>query len=242
MSLTPADNTVLKRRLVVIGVGVALVIAAAVAMLPGKKPAAPEALPTGNEAPAEVQALPLPTAQEILAAYGGLSSNTTQQSLVARVGNHIAKASDASKLSGTLRFYVVADENRINVFALPDGTIFITSLLLNHLKTEGQLAAMLSHEIAQVLHKHRPTYQATGEIVFAQDQEIRADATGVKLMGQAGYNPQAYIDTLMAMRDINMEVPVEFFVSHPSPVNRVARIEFAIKQQFPEGVPDALSE
>lgn len=242
MNLQAPDNTVLKRRLIIIGLGVLLVIAAAVAMLPGKQPAAPEALPTANESPADVQTLALPTAQEILAAYGGLSSNTQQQSLVARVGNHIAKASDASKLSGTLRFYVTAEENRINVFALPDGTIFITSLLLNHLKTEGQLAAMLSHEIAQVVHQHRPNYQATGEIVFSQDEEIRADATGVKLMSQAGYNPQAYIDTLMAMRDINMQVPVEFFVSHPSPVNRIARIEFAIKQQFPDGVPDALSE
>ncbi len=235
------DNAVLKRRLIVIGLGVALVVVAAVAMLPEKKGPA-EALPTTNEAPSEVQTLPLPTAQEILAAYGGLSSNTEQQSLVTRVGNHIAKASDAAKLSGGLRFYVVGDENRINVFALPDGTIFITSLLLNHLKTEGQLAAMLAHEIAQVTHKHRPHYQASGEIVFAQDQEVRADASGVKLMSQAGYNPQALIDTLMMLRDINMEVPVEFFVTHPSPVNRIARIEFAIKQQFPDGVPDALSE
>ncbi len=241
MNIPTPDKALLKRRLAVIAVGVALVIAGAVSLLPGKK-AAEEALPTDNAAPADVKTLPLPTAQEVLATYGGLSKNTEQQSLVARVGNHIVKSSDASKLSGTMRFYVMADENRINVFALPDGTIFITSLLLNHLKTEGQLAAMLSHEIAQVTHKHRPHYEATGQIVFDQDQELRADATGVKLMSQAGYNPQALIDVLMVMRDINMNVPVEFFVSHPSPVNRVARIEFAIKQQFPDGVPDALSK
>lgn len=241
MSQPTPHTAVWKRRLVLIGVGVLLIIAAAISMLP-KKDVAPEALPTANESPAQVETLPLPTAQEILAAYGGLSKNTTQQSLVARVGNHIVQASDASQLSGTMRFYVMADENRINVIALPDGTIFITSLLLNHLKTEGQLAAMLAHEIAQVLHKHRPTYQTGGPLTFTQEQEIRADFSGVKLMSQAGYNPQALIDTLMAMRDINLQVPVEFFVSHPSPVNRIARIEFAIKQQFPEGVPDALSE
>ena len=235
------DITSHKRRFAVIAVGVLLVIAAAVAMLP-KKPSAPEALPTGDLPASEVQTLPLPSASEVLAAYGGLSPNTTQQSLVTRVGNQIAKGSDAAKLSGGLRFYVVADENRINVFALPDGTIFITSLLLNHLKTEAQLAAMLSHEIAQVVSKHRPHYQASGEIVYSQDQEIRADAGAVKLMSQAGYNPNALIETLMMMRDINMQVPVEFFVSHPSPVNRVARIEFAIKQQFPDGVPAALSK
>lgn len=241
MTIQTPDSTVLKRRLALIAVGVLLIIAAAISMLPQKQ-AAPEALPTATETPEQVQTLPLPTVQEILAAYGGLSKNTTQQSLVARVGNHIVKASDASKLSGTMRFYVMADENRINAFAMPDGTIFISSLLLNHLKTEGQLAAMLAHEIAQVMHKQRPTYQTGGPITYTQEQEIRADASGVKLMSQAGYNPQALIDTLMMMRDINMEVPVEFFVSHPSPVNRVARIEFAIKQQFPDGVPDALSE
>lgn len=241
MNMQVPTNAILKRRLAVIAVGVALVIAGAVAMLPQKE-SPREALPTGDEAPATVQTLPLPSAQELVAAYGGLSTNTSQQSLVARVGNHVAKGSDAAKLAGGLRFYVVADENRINVFALPDGTIFITSLLLNHLKTEAQLASMLAHEIAQVMQKHRPHYQATGEIVYSQDQEIRADAGAVKLMSQAGYNPQALIDVLMMMRDINMEVPVEFFVSHPSPVNRVARIEYAIKQQFPDGVPSVLSK
>lgn len=241
MSFNAPNNAVLKRRLAVIAVGVALVIAGAVALLPSK-PEKPDALPTSENAPEDVQTLPLPSTQELVAAYGGLSANTEQQSLVARVGNHIVKSSDAAKLSGGMRFYVVADENRINVFALPDGTVLITSLLLNHLKTEAQLAAMLSHEVSQVVHKHRPHYQASGEIVYGQDQEIRADAGSVKLMSQAGYNPQALIDVLMMLRDINMQVPVEFFVSHPSPVNRVARIEFAIKQQFPDGVPDVLSK
>jgi predicted Zn-dependent protease len=34
--------------------------------------------------------------------------------------------------------------------------------------------------------------------------------------------------------------PPEFFSTHPNPENRVARIEEAIQQQFPGGVPGGL--
>lgn len=231
-------------RLIAVAVGVLVILAAVGFSMIDKPSVTTEALPTTSDPVEKVQTqlLPLPSTSEVLAAYGGLSSNTAQQTLVTRVGNTIVTKSDAAKMGGSFRFYVLADANRINVFAMPDGTIFITSLLLNHLKTEAQLASMLSHEIAQAVSKHRPNYQATGEIVYTQENEVKADASAVRLMSQAGYNPQALIDVLMMMRDINMKVPVEFFVSHPSPVNRVARIEFAIKQQFPDGVPAALSK
>jgi len=186
--------------------------------------------------------LPLPSSSELAQDYGGLSKNGEQQALVTRVGEHIVSNSDANKSGRGFRFYLLADENRINVIAMPDGNIFITTLLLNHLKTEGQLAAMLAHEIGQLTLSQTPYYSDENLPTFAREQELRADAAGVKLMSQAGYNPQALIDTLGMLRDLNDAVRVEFFLSHPSPVNRIPHIEYAISKQFPKGVPDSLSK
>jgi predicted Zn-dependent protease len=36
--------------------------------------------------------------------------------------------------------------------------------------------------------------------------------------------------------------PPEFFSTHPNPDNRIARIQEAINQEFPNGVPDGLDK
>jgi predicted Zn-dependent protease len=50
-------------------------------------------------------------------------------------------------------FYVV-DNDIINAFAVPGGHIFVNSGLITALDNEGQLAAILSHEIAHVTSRH----------------------------------------------------------------------------------------
>lgn len=196
------------------------------------------------EAPADASEaqLPLPSAEELAQAYGGVSKNSQQQALVSRVGAAIASKSDAAKTGTTFRFYLLADENRINAFALPDGTVFITTLLLNHLKTEGQLAAVLAHEVAQVAARHRPAYDAAGYVTFTPEREAKADQLGVKFAAQTGYDPRALVDVLVMLRDINNTTPVEFYRTHPSPVNRVHHIDYAISRLYPDGVPTVLSK
>jgi len=244
--MTPGTPSNGRRRRFIVLILLLLIAGAVAAFFFSGEDAPPpsEALPESSSEPvATIETLPLPPAQDIANHYGGLSANTEQQSLVTRVGNNVVTRSDAARMGGaSFRFYVLADQNRINVFALPDGTIFITTLLLNHLKTEGQLAAMLAHEIGHITARHQPNWLATGVVTYTREQEILADANGVRYMSQAGYDPRAFIAVLMKLRDIHTTVPVEFFSSHPSPVNRVPRIEFAIKQQFPEGVPEALSD
>lgn len=230
-------------------IGVALVlIGGGVALTSGSSNAPNEALPQSAAAPitpaAPVQApaASLPSSEALAAAYGGPASNRDQQALVARVGQQLVKGSDAAKSVSALRFVLLADTNRINLFTMPDGSIFITTLLFNHMKTEGQLAAMLSHGLAQLALKQSPQGLANGSVGFDSTQEQAADALGVKFMAQAGYDPNAYLTVLMHLRDIHAQTPVEFFTTHPSPINRVAHIEYAIDQQFPEGVPESLSD
>jgi len=48
----------------------------------------------------------------------------------------------------------VLDKNEINAFALPNGNIFVYKGLLNFVKSDDELAAVLGHEMAHVILRH----------------------------------------------------------------------------------------
>jgi beta-barrel assembly-enhancing protease len=73
---------------------------------------------------------------------------------------------------------------------------------------------------------------------YGRDDELESDRFGVKLMGQAGYDPNALIavmEVLASSREGGG--PPEFFSTHPNPENRIGRIKQAIQEQFPNGPP-----
>jgi predicted Zn-dependent protease len=99
-------------------------------------------------------ALGLQAAPEMAAQYGGLSSDEQAQALVSRVGHSIIANSAAKDTPYEFEFYLLADEQTINAFALPGGPMFITTGLLAQLETEGQLAGVLAHELTHVVARH----------------------------------------------------------------------------------------
>ena len=99
-------------------------------------------------------ALGLQAAPEMAAEFGGLSSDAQAQALVSRVGQAIISGSAAKDTSYQFEFHLLADDQTINAFALPGGQLFITTGLLNQMETEGQLAAVLAHEVTHVVARH----------------------------------------------------------------------------------------
>ncbi|MCB8978540.1 MAG: M48 family metalloprotease [Ardenticatenaceae bacterium] len=78
---------------------------------------------------------------------------------------------------------------------------------------------------------------------FGRDDELQSDRLGVRFMSEAGYDPRAMIqvmEILAAASDGN--APPEFFSTHPNPDNRITRIEDAIQELYPNGVPDGLDQ
>jgi predicted Zn-dependent protease len=67
------------------------------------------------------------------------------------LGQKIVKAAGPQPFD--YRFYIV-DNAVVNAFASPGGYVFVHSGLVNALASEGQLASVLSHEIAHVTHRH----------------------------------------------------------------------------------------
>ena len=87
--------------------------------------------------------------------------------------------------------------------------------------------------------------QMVGQMVnmkYGREDELQSDLLGVQFMVEAGYDPRALIAVMAILEDASGgAAPPEFMSTHPNPGNRAERIEEAINQLFPDGVPDGLT-
>lgn len=81
-----------------------------------------------------------------------LHADANLQRYVNRVGKWIALHSDRPDLPWT---FSVIDTETINAFAMPGGSIIVSSGLVKRLGSESELAGVLAHEIAHVVKKHQ---------------------------------------------------------------------------------------
>jgi predicted Zn-dependent protease len=86
------------------------------------------------------------------------------------------------------------------------------------------------------------TAAVIGQLVnmsYGRDHEIQSDTLGVCLMLDAGYEPEAMVRVMevLAAAGGGQRQP-EFFSTHPSPDNRIERIQEAV-DRLPEGCPQA---
>ena len=171
--------------------------------------------------PEQEVAIGLKAAPQMAAQMGGLSQNPRARELVQRVGAKLVRASFAAKSTYKYSFHVLADRRTVNAFALPGGPIFITEGLLGRLRTEGELAGVLGHEIGHVIARHASERlakqqltqglisavvvgsgdytsaqiaQLAGSMInmkYGRDDELESDALGVRIAFEAGYDPRA---------------------------------------------------
>jgi predicted Zn-dependent protease len=76
---------------------------------------------------------------------------------------------------------------------------------------------------------------------YGRADELESDRLGVKFMSEAGYDPRSMIGVMevLAGGRGGGGAP-EFISTHPNPENRIGKIQEAIQQQFPQGVPAGL--
>lgn len=203
-------------------------------------------------------AIGLQQAPSMAQQHGGLYPNDQAQQLVDQVGMKLVNNTFAKNSGYKFEFHLLRDERAINAFALPGGQCFITYALFSKLKNEDQLAGVLGHEIGHVLGKHSNeritdanfwkllTMGASvgadlGQLANGIGQqtllkngrgdELESDELGVKIMVDAGYNPEELIgvmEILKAAAGPN-RVP-EFQSTHPDPENRIEKIKEAIRK------------
>jgi len=223
--------------------------------------------------PEQEIALGYKSAPEMAAQMGGVSRNAQAVALVQRVGDGLARQSVAAKSPYRFSFHVLADPKTVNAFALPGGPVFITEGLLRLLKTEAELGGVLGHEIGHVVARHSSerlakqqltqnllgalvagsgdyTTAQIGQMVgsminmkYGREDELEADALGIRIMVEAGYDPRGMIRVMevLAKASGGSRQP-EFVSTHPAPENRAERIKQAIAKQYPNGVPENLKK
>jgi len=114
--------------------------------------------------PEQEIALGLQAAPQMEQQYGGEDSDPKRHGLVDEVGNDIVAHSDAGSSPYKFTFHLLADDQTINAFALPGGQVFITDALLSRLKTRGELAGVLGHEVGHVVARHSAAHMAKAQL------------------------------------------------------------------------------
>jgi predicted Zn-dependent protease len=112
-----------------------------------------------------------------------LHPDASLQRYVNRVGKWVALHSDRTDLPWT---FSVIDTETINAFALPGGSIIVSSGLLKRLGSESELAGVLAHEIAHVVKKHQlKAIQSGMQADFWKNVGTSVAADRVKIGGGA---------------------------------------------------------
>jgi beta-barrel assembly-enhancing protease len=146
--------------------------------------------------PEQEVALGLQAAPEMAQQFGGLDPDPQLQARVDRIGERLVAQSAVGQSPYRYEFHVLNDPETINAFALPGGQVFITEGLLRRLKTDGQVAGVLGHEIGHVVARHGAEHIAkeqltqglTGAAVLAtydpSDPNSRGSAAVAAMIGQ----------------------------------------------------------
>ncbi len=118
--------------------------------------------------------------------------------------NSVARALQPPEIMARVPFTVkVIKERTFNAFALPNGAIFLHTGILARMDNEAQLALLLGHEMTHTTNRHMAN-QVRGMKNFdvlllgnlaaagySRELETEADASGFKLLVNAGYDPRA---------------------------------------------------
>ena len=107
-----------------------------------------------------------------------LHADANLQRYVNRVGKWVALHSARPDLPWT---FSVIDTDTINAFAMPGGSVIVSSGLLKRLGSESELAGVLAHEVAHVVKRHQITAiqsSAKGDLFKSIGTEVASDRIG----------------------------------------------------------------
>lgn len=205
----------------------------------------------------------------IVAAYGGVYHDDKLELTLARIVGRVVAASDKPDQGYRI---TILNAPAVNAFALPRGYLYVTRGLIALSSDSSEVAAVLAHEMAHVTANHATERQnkarnallvsrvvtdvlddGTGKLAlassqrslasFSRQQELEADAIGVKTVGRAGYDPFAAARFLGAMSRFaaykaavgpGQDRRPDFLASHPTTPERV---DFATRAAREFGAP-----
>ncbi len=149
--------------------------------------------------------------------------DSNQNSLIAGIGNKLAEASEMREMQFHFR---ILKKDGPNAFSIPGGYVYVTYDLFDYIHSDDELAGILAHEIAHVIHNHalkqtrdntkftlltilgvlltgEPDVAVLGKLTtitllnqYSREYEEEADLTAINLLIKAGYNPVGFLTFL----------------------------------------------
>ena len=146
-----------------------------------------------------------------------------QNSLITEIGNKLAEASEIKEMEFHFR---ILKEDGPNAFSIPGGYIYVTYDLFDYIQSNDELAGILAHEIAHIIHNHalkqtrdntkyslltilavlltrEPDVAVLGNLTtitflnqYRREYEEEADLTAIDLLIKTGYNPVGFLTSL----------------------------------------------
>jgi len=146
-----------------------------------------------------------------------------QNSLISEIGNKLAEASEMKEMEFHFRILKVDGPN---AFSIPGGYIYVTYDLFDYVQSDNELAGILAHEIAHIVHNHalkqtrdntkyslltilavlltrEPDVVLLGNLTaitflnqYRREYEEEADLTAIELLIKTGYNPVGFLTFL----------------------------------------------
>ncbi len=166
---------------------------------------------------------------------------------------------------GGYKVAIIVDDQLINAFAAPGGFTYLSTGLILQSETCAEIAGVMGHELAHVTERHgvksieeayglqvvsefflgeglaadaaQTIYAFLSNTTFSQEHESEADAVGLQVAHDAGYNPYGLVDffaKLLALQGENM-VP-QFLSSHPATDARIASVTSQIESRYGDSV------
>lgn len=155
------------------------------------------------------------------------------------------------------RFFVIRDDS-LNAFAVPGGSIFMHTGLIEKVESSDELASVMAHEVVHVDARHiarmsgpDPTsllamlgvflgpaavigqaIAVAKQLEFSRRLEEEADHIGVRYLARAGYNPEAAIGFMNKMYRETILNPIDappYLLTHPLTEQRINNLTATIR-------------
>ncbi len=175
---------------------------------------------------------------------------------VNQIGQRLAAKSGRTSIPYT---YQIVEDKSVNAFATMGGFVYVTTGLMKTADNEAQLASVLGHETGHIVHRHlvnqlkeEATLQGIATLAGAdrnalinlgttlaltrphsRNAEYEADASGIAMMGRAGYAESAAPAFMSKL--LNQPSPPTFLSTHPATADRVARLKQMVEPAMANG-------
>ena len=200
---------------------------------------------------------------KLVASFGGEYRMPNALRLLTEVTDRLVRAGEHPEETYAV---TLLDAPVVNAFALPNGHLYVTRGLLALASDTSEVAAVLAHEIAHVTLRHATARSemalrsklvsrvvadvlndpATGAQMetqskvtlarFSRDQELEADAVGVRTLARAGFDPFGASRFLTALNRMTaLKTPAsssepDMLASHPGTAERIMLVTQAARR------------